>query len=82
MNDIQEKIKELKTRGWTLSAIADELENHRETVYRWDAGINYPPHAKAVIKEMDRLLKKKRIPNRRRVKKWKLSVRMNFWCIH
>ena len=69
MNDVRLRITELKKKGWTLAAIADELSSHRETVYRWDAGRNYPPKAKGVIVILDALLKRKRIPKRKRYKK-------------
>ena len=66
MTDIQEKIAELRTKGWTLSAISDELEVHRETVYGWSSGKFYPDHAKLVLMGLDGLLERKRIPKRRR----------------
>ena len=39
MNDVQIKLLELKDRGWTMRAIADELAVSHITVYRWQKGI-------------------------------------------
>ena len=66
MNDIQEKLSELGGKGWTQAAIADELNIHKGTVNRWQLGQTYPPTPKAVLLALDALLKRKRIPKKRR----------------
>ena len=35
MNDVQNKLLELKDRGWTMAAIADELDVSHMSVFRW-----------------------------------------------
>ena len=66
MNDVQQQIAELREKGWTIAAIADELDTHRETVARWVSGQRYPEHSKAISALLDTLSKRKRIPKRRR----------------
>ena len=66
MNDMQEKIAALEEKGWSLRAIADEIETHWTTVARWKAGSQYPDHAHLVLMALDGLLARKRIPKRRR----------------
>ena len=39
MNDVQNKLLELKDRGWTMAAIADELEVSHMSVFRWKKGM-------------------------------------------
>ena len=68
MNDIQAKLAELKERGWTLTAIADELEISHNAVEKWKAGDRYPRNAKAVLIVLDQLSKRKRIPKKKRYK--------------
>ena len=69
MNNVQETLAELKVRGWTLAAIADELEMHWNTVNRWDKGSRYPDNPKPVILALDALLKRRRIPKKKRYKR-------------
>lgn len=66
MNDMQAKLAELVEKGWTLAAIADELEISRNAVEKWKAGDRYPRNAKAVLIVLDQLSKRKRIPKRKR----------------
>lgn len=66
MSDVQTKIADLKALGWTLAAIASELEMHWNTVNRWDKGTRYPDNPKPVLMALDTLAKRKRIPKRRR----------------
>ncbi|MBA7493710.1 hypothetical protein ES702_04272 [subsurface metagenome] len=68
MNDIQAKLAELKERGWTLTAIADELEISHNAVEKWKAGDRYPRNSKAVLIVLDQLSKRKRIPKKKRYK--------------
>jgi IS30 family transposase len=65
-NQVQETIEELRARGWTLSAIADSLGLPRSTVERWRHGSRYPTHAPFVMRELNDLLRRKRIPKGKR----------------
>jgi hypothetical protein len=71
MNEIQIKIAQLEEKGWTLVAIADsgELEVHRNTVGMWKAGKRYPSLDKPVLDALNRLLKRNRIPKKKRYQK-------------
>jgi hypothetical protein len=69
MNDIQELLAELQGKGWTIAAIADELDVHRETVSRWRSGHSYPDLAAPVKVTLRRLLQRRRIPKRKRYNK-------------
>jgi len=68
MNDIQEKLELLQSKGWTVAAIADELGVGWSAVNRWRSGDRYPQNAKGVIALMDGMLHQKRVPKRRRYK--------------
>ena len=59
----------LVDKGWSLAAIADELGVHAETVMRWKAGSHQPTTAKPVILALEGLLKRQRVPKRKRYKK-------------
>ena len=69
MNDVQELIGQLRGKGWTISAIADEMAVTRNAVDAWRAGTRYPSNALAVKRELQRLFERKRIPKRKRYKK-------------
>ncbi len=66
MNEVQELIKTLRNNGWTLAAIADELDVPYTTVYRWVAGVHVPTHLHLVVSMLEQLLQRKRIPKKRR----------------
>ena len=66
MNDIQEKLLELKDRGWTMAAIADELGVSHMAVFRWQKGMRKAENSRSVLHMLDTLMKRKRIPKRRR----------------
>ena len=68
MNNIQLKINELQEKGWTLAALADELEVTVNAVEKWKAGNRYPRNAKAVLIVLEQLSERKRIPKKRRYK--------------
>ena len=68
MNDIQMKIAELQTKGWTLAALSDELGNHVNTLEKWKAGDRYPANSASVMLALDALMKKRRIPKKKRYK--------------
>ena len=66
MNDVQEKLLELKDRGWTMAAIADELDVSHMTVFRWQKGMRKAENSRSVLHMLDTLMKRKRIPKQRR----------------
>jgi len=66
MNDVQIKLLELKDRGWTMRAIADELAVSHMTVYRWQKGIRKAENSRSVLYMLGTLVKKKRIPKQKR----------------
>lgn len=64
MNDVQTKIAALQAKGWTLTAIADEVELTVNAVEKWKVGTHSPN--KATLAFLDILLTRKRIPKKRR----------------
>jgi len=66
MNEIQSRITELEAKGWSLAAIADELQVAYNTVQKWKAGERNTRLEKPVLDSLDRLLERKRIPKKRR----------------
>ena len=66
MNDIQIKIKELQEKGWTLAALADELEVTVNAVEKWKAGDREPHQAKSIFMHLGKLSDRKRIPKKKR----------------
>ena len=66
MGEIKNKIEKLREKGWTLSAISDELGVDRETAYGWIARGHSPSNTKLVNLALDGLLKKNRIPKKKR----------------
>jgi transcriptional regulator with XRE-family HTH domain len=69
MNDVQTRIAQLQEKGWTLAALADELEVTPNAVEKWKAGDRNPSNLKATQAFLDKLLERKRIPKRRRYQK-------------
>jgi len=71
LNAVQVIIAQLKEKGWSLIAIAEseELKTHRNTVGMWKSGARYPRPDKPVLDALNRLLKRNRIPKRRRYMK-------------
>ena len=66
MNEAQERIAVLQQRGWTLAAIADEMEVTVNAVEKWKEGSRFPANAKATLTMLDGLAKRKLVPKRRR----------------
>ena len=66
LNDVQSKLLELKDKGWTMAAIADELDVSHMTVFRWDKGMRKAENYRSVLHMLDTLMKRKRIPKQRR----------------
>jgi transcriptional regulator with XRE-family HTH domain len=65
-DEVKELITQLRAKGWTLAAIADELQVDNESVYRWQRGLRSPANASAVATVLRGLLRRRRIPKRRR----------------
>lgn len=66
---IQIKLAILQEKGWTLAALADELEQTVNTLEKWKAGDRNPANEKAVLAMLQKLETRKRIPKRRRYTK-------------
>ena len=64
MNDVQELLAGLQSKGWTLTAIADEFGISRNAVDSWRSGKHKPRQSVVVQRELKRLLGRKRIPKR------------------
>jgi lambda repressor-like predicted transcriptional regulator len=69
MNEVQDVIRRLKEKGWTLAAIADELGVHYNTVQRWDGGTRVPANTRSVAHELERILARRRVPKKKRYKR-------------
>lgn len=69
LNETQTRIAQLQEKGWTLAAIADELEITPNAVEKWKAGDRNPSNIKATLAFLDKLLERKRIPPKRRYHK-------------
>lgn len=69
MGDVERILGELRAKGWTFAAIADEIEVHRETVVSWGAGRHSPANTKLVVLALEGLLRRQRVPKRRRYNK-------------
>jgi transcriptional regulator with XRE-family HTH domain len=65
METIPHLIDALLEKGWTIAAIADELGYSRDSIERWRKGSN-PPSSKLVTRGLQDLLRRKRIPKRKR----------------
>ena len=69
MNGVQLSLTNLRIKGWTLAAIADELEVTKNAVEKWNAGDRTPANRKSTLEHLDRLLLRRRIPKQRRYAK-------------
>ena len=70
-NPIQIRLAVLQNKGWTLAALADELEQKVNTLEKWKAGDRNPANEKAVLAMLEKLESRKRIPKGRRYEKGK-----------
>lgn len=68
-NPVQIRLAVLQEKGWTLAALADEIEQKVNTLEKWKAGQRNPANEKAVLVMLGRLEKRKRIPKKRRYAK-------------
>jgi transcriptional regulator with XRE-family HTH domain len=63
--EIQNKLNELKLKGWTLANIARAIEQSSRAVESWNQGIRNPANLKPVLDSLDKLLKRERIPKKK-----------------
>jgi hypothetical protein len=66
MTVIQDLLSKLHDKGWTWEAIAEGVEVDYSTVYKWRVGIQTPSNGRLVRKVMEQLLRRERIPKRKR----------------
>jgi transcriptional regulator with XRE-family HTH domain len=69
MSDIQNRLLELKAKGWTYASIADEVGVTSDAVEKWKAGARKNPHSEKAILLMLVQLVKKKPPKQRRYKR-------------
>ena len=69
MTEVQERLKALQEKEWTLAAIADELGLTVNAIVKWKAGDRTPTNRKSILEHLDRLLLKRRVPRQRRYQK-------------
>lgn len=60
--EIQAKLAELVSKGWTLANIAREIDQAKRTVEAWNQGKRTPANLKSVLMHLNILAKRKRIP--------------------
>ena len=68
MEEIKNAIQALRAKGWTLSAIADEIGVGRRTVDRWVKEDMSPSVPLAVLAVLRQLQRRQRVPKKRRVR--------------
>jgi IS30 family transposase len=66
MDEVKTKIAELQDKGWSISALADELGVQPWTVTRWIKGERNPENPKTVLLALDAIGRKRNIPKRKR----------------
>jgi len=77
MNEIQEKIAQLQENGWSITALAERIEQARVTVDKWKSGERNPANHKAILALLDQVAKEKRVPKQRRYAKGSRSGNIN-----
>ena len=65
MNEVQQRLEDLRTAGWSDAAVGDAINTTRVTVARWRSGVQSPGHSALVLAALDGLLKRKPPPRRR-----------------
>lgn len=65
MDEVKERIEQLRKAGWTIQALADELNVHRTSIHEWESGAHAPAHSGLVLAAFDALLDRKPPPKRR-----------------
>ena len=66
MDETQDRLRQLRDKGWTLAAVADEVGVTPRAVSNWQSGDHGAQNIKAVLALLDTLLKRKRVPKQRR----------------
>ena len=66
MEDVQGMLQDLRDKGWTYAAIADEVGVEYMTVWRWAKG-RVPANSRGVATILRHLGTRRRIPKQRRV---------------
>lgn len=69
MSEIQDKLNELKVKGWTLASIARAIGQSSRAVESWNQGMRNPANLKPVLNALDKLGELKRIPKKKIYKK-------------
>ena len=69
MSDVKSRLADLRGKGWTLAAIADEVGVTWRTMKRWETGETSPDTPKPILATLNALLARKRIPKKRRYPK-------------
>jgi hypothetical protein len=64
--EIRETLAELLRRGWTKAAVADEIGVSWDSISRWMSGRGQPANTRMVLMGLERLLRRTRVPKRRR----------------
>ena len=62
-------LTDLRAKGWTVAAIADELKVNYYTIARWQNGARSPTNVAGVEVLLEQLLGKQRVPKKRRYAK-------------
>jgi transcriptional regulator with XRE-family HTH domain len=65
MSEIQDKLNELKVKGWTLASIARAIGQSSRAVESWNQGVRNPANLKPVLDSLEKLSQYKRIPKKK-----------------
>ncbi len=66
MSEVQDALTKLQEGGWSLTAIAGELNVTVNAVEKWKAGQRNPSNPTLTLQALGNLAKRKRVPKRRR----------------
>lgn len=66
MNEVQTRISDLQSKGWTLAAIAEGVGVTTNAVEKWKSGDRYPANAKAIFALLSQLLSSESAPKKQR----------------
>jgi transcriptional regulator with XRE-family HTH domain len=64
-NEVQDKLDELKQKGWTLASIARAIGQSSRAVESWNQGIRSPANLKLILDALDKLGGYKRVPKKK-----------------
>lgn len=65
MSEIQDKLNELKAKGWTLASIARAIGQSSRAVESWNQGVRSPANLKPVMDSLEKIGELKRIPKKK-----------------